>query len=252
VRRPAVLLLALCACAPGVAACGGNHQSKRPAPAGRNVDPVPAEDVGDAIDRVEGAATAGGCDAIKGVLHSSYGDISDVACRAVKSDVDGFRDTDGKRYGTGAVIDYRTFTGKHRAMALVLDPDRTFRLDFIVDVPDATIGTAKPAAFDSAAREVVRAMQTGDCGAFLRLVDRGEGLGVGPDQEVCRRVSDVPFRRELVANQSARPVPLGGNAYLAFYKLRTSPDAYYTMVMHRVSSSVGPPRYVLVKALPAR
>src|SRR5204863_1231465 len=192
VPRVAVLLLALCACA-GLAACGGKQQSKRPAPAGRNVDPVPAEEAGNAIDRVEGAATASGCDALKGVLHSSYGDISDVACRAVKAEIDGFRDAEGKRYGTGAVIDYRTFTGKHRAMAPVLDSDRTFRLDFIVDVPDTTIGTAKPAAFDSAAREVVRAMQTGDCSAFLRLVDRGEGLGVGRDQEVCRRVSDVPF-----------------------------------------------------------
>jgi hypothetical protein len=252
VRRLAVLLLALCACAPGLAACGGTKQAKRPAPAGRNVDPVPAEEVGDAIDRVEGAATAEGCDAVKGVLHSSYGDISDVACRAVKADIDGFRDAEGKRYGTGAVIDYRTFTGRHRAMALVLDSDRTFRLDFVVDVPDATTGTPKASAFDRAAGEVVRAMQTGDCDAFLRLVDRSEGLGVGPDQEVCRRVSDVPFRRELVANQRARPVPLGGNAYLAFYKLRTSPDAYYTLVMHRVDSPGAPPRYVLVNALPAQ
>jgi hypothetical protein len=252
VRRVAALLLALCACAPGLAACGGKPQAKRPAPAGRNVDPVPSEGAGDAINRVEGAATASGCDAVKGVLHSSYGDISDAACRAVKAEIDGFRDPQGQRYGTGAVIDYRTFTGKHRAMALVLDSDRTFRLDFIVDVPDTTTGTAKPAGFDRAAGEVVRAMQSGDCNAFLRLVDRGEGLGVGPDQEVCRRVSDVPFRRELVGNQSARPVPLGGNAYLAFYKLRTSPEAYYTLVMHRVSSAVGSPRYALVNALPAQ
>lgn len=251
-RRVVALLLALCACASGLAACGGKPPARRPAPAGRNVDPVPAEGASSAIDRVEGAVTAGGCDAVKGILHSSYGDISDVSCRAVKAQIDGFRDPAAERYGTGAAIDYRTFTGQHRAMALVLDADRTFRLDFIVDVPDATIGTAKPAAFDRAAGEVVRAMQTGDCTAFLRLVDRSEGLGVGPDQEVCRRVSDVPFRQELVANQAARPVPLGGNAYLAFYKLRTSPSAYYTMVMRRVSVATAAPRYVLVNALPAQ
>ena len=51
---------------------------------------------------------------------------------------------------------------------------------------------------------------------------------------------------------AARPVPLGGNAYLAFYKLRTSPDAYYTMVMRRVTDRAGLARYVLVNALPAQ
>ena len=251
--RRAVVLVALCACALGPAACGGKKEAaKRPVPAGRNVDPVPAEDVGDAIDRVEGAVTAGGCDPVKGLLHSTYGDVSDVACRAVKAEIDGFHDPAGQRYGTGAAIDYTTFTGQHRAMALVLDADRSFRLDFVVNVPDATIGTAKPAAFDRSARAVVRAMQTGNCDAFLRLVDRREGLGVGPDEEVCRRVSDLPFRRELVANPRAGPVSLGGNGYLAFYKLRTSPEAYYTMVMDRVTDRAGLRRYVLVNALPAQ
>jgi len=253
VRRAAVLVLALCACGLGIAGCGGGKQTaKRPAPAGRNVDPVPTEGVGDAINRVEGAITASGCEAVKGLLHSSYGEVSDVACRAVKTQIDGFRDPVGKRYGTGAVIDFTTFTGRHRAIALVLDSDRTFRLDFVVDVPGPAVGTPKPAGFDRAAHEVVRSMQTGNCDAFLRLVDRSEGLGVGPDEEVCRRVSTVPFRQELVANPAARPVPLGGNAYLAFYKLRTSPDAYYTMVMRRVTDRAGLARYVLVNALPAQ
>jgi hypothetical protein len=250
--RRAVLLVALCACALGSVACGGKEAAKRTVPAGRNVDPVPAEEVGDAINRVEGAVTASGCDPVKGLLHSTYGDVSDVACRAVKAQIDGFSDPEAKRYGTGAVIDYTTLTGQHRALALVLDADRTFRLDFVLDVPDATIGTAKPAGFDRAAREVVRAMQAGNCDAFLRLVDRDEGVGIGPDEEVCRRVSDLPFRRELVANQRARPVPLGGNTDLAFYKLRTSPEAYYTMVMDRVVDRAGRRRYVLVNALPAQ
>ena len=121
-RRAAVLVLALCACGLGTAGCGGGKQAaKRPAPAGRNVDPVPTEGVGDAINRVEGAITASGCEAVKGLLHSSYGEVSDVACRAVKTQIDGFRDPVGKRYGTGAVIDFTTFTGRHRAIALVLD-----------------------------------------------------------------------------------------------------------------------------------
>lgn len=251
--RRVVLVLGLCACLLGVAACGGGKGSvKRATPPGRNVDPIPREGVDSAIARVEGAVTAGGCDAVKGLLHSSYGQISDVACRAVKAELDGFRNPAAKRYGTGAVIDYETLTGRHRAIALVLDSDGTFRVDFVIDVPDATIGTAEPAGFDQAAGEVVRSMQTGNCDAFLRLVDRSEGLGVGPDREVCQRVSSVPFRRELVANPAARPVPLGGNSQLAFFKLRTSPDAYYTMVMRQIADRAGFARYVLVNALPAQ
>lgn len=251
--RRVVSLLALCACVLGVAACGGGKGSaQRTAPPGRNVDPVPAEGADSAITRVEGAVTASGCDAVKGLLHSSYGQISDLACRAVKAQLDGFRDPKAKRYGTGAVIDYTTFTGRQRSVVLVLDADRTFRVDFIVDVPDVTIGTPKGGGFDQAAAEVVRSMQTGNCDTFLRLVDRQEGLGVGRDREVCQRVSSVPFRRELVANPAASPVPLGGNAQFAFYKLRTSPEAYYTMVMRRVTDRAGLARYVLVNALPAQ
>ena len=65
-------------------------------------------------------------------------------------------------------------------------------------------------------------------------------------------MSDAPFRRELVGNQGVRPVALGGNSEVAFYKLRTRPDAYYTMVMARGAAlSSGRPRYVLVTVLPA-
>ncbi|HEY8866435.1 MAG TPA: hypothetical protein VIM22_05835, partial [Solirubrobacteraceae bacterium] len=85
------------------------------------------------------------------------------------------------------------------------------------------------------------------------VVDRAIGLGVGSDERVCRRVSDVPFRRELLEDKAARPVPLGGNGFVAFYKLRTTPTSYYTMVLTRVGPQAGsaqPARYVLVNALP--
>lgn len=255
-------LLALLACllaATALAACGGGSKPKddgarhRGGNAPRNVDPTPSESVDDAIDRIHGAATASGCEAVKGLLHSTYGDVSQDACNAVKAEIDGFRDPRGAAYKTGAVIDYETAAGQHRTAALVLDADRTYRIDFVIDVLGATVGTAKPAAFDRNALAVVRAMQAGDCDAFLRLTARTIGLGVGPDEEVCRRVSDVPVRRELVENRSARPVPLGGNAWLAFYKLRTRRDAYYTLVMAREDPAPGggTPRYVLVNALPA-
>jgi hypothetical protein len=255
VPRLCVLLLV---CALALAGCGGGGKSgsdpKRTAGGGVGTrDPVPGEKVDDAINRIKGAATASGCEAVKGLLHSTYGDVSDDACRAVKAEIGAFREPAGAAYGTGAAVDFQTAAGERRTAVLVLDADRTFRLDFVLDAGQQTIGTTKPAAFDRNADMVVRAMQTGDCNGFLRLASRTMGLGVGRDDEVCRRVSDVPFRRELVANPVARPVPLGGNGWEAFYKLRTRPDAYYTMVMVREdpASGVGSPRYVLVNALPA-
>jgi hypothetical protein len=240
------------ACALVLAGCGG-HKPSRPRPAGVSGDPVPAESLDQALDRVKGAVTASDCAAVKGLLHPAYGDISNPACAAVKAEIDGFRDPRAKRYGTGAVIDYRTFGGGHRLMALALGPDRTFRLLFVLDVPQTSTSTAKPPGFDRDARAVVGAMQTGDCDAFLRLADRSMGLGVGPDEEVCRRVSEVPFRRELVDDRAARPVPLGGNGFVAFYKLRTAPETYYTMVMDRPQQGpVRGPRYVLVNAFAAQ
>lgn len=249
-------VLLLCACLAVLAGCGGGGKTtdQRRAAGGvpRNVDPRPDESMKDVIDRVRGASTASGCEAVKGLLHSTYGDISDAACKAVKADIDGFQEPRGAAYKTGAVITYRTATGRRRLIALALDADRTYRIAFIEDVSGQPIGTPKPAAFDRNARAVVRALRDGNCDAFLPLVSRTEGLGVGPDEEVCRRVSDVPFRRELVSNQRALPVPLGGNAEIAFYKLRTRPDAYYTMIMAREDVRTGGgPRYVLVTALPA-
>ena len=186
------------------AAAAGRRTTTRQARGGavRNVDPQPDESIKDVIDRMKGASTASGCEAVKGLLHSTYGDISDAACQAVKAQIDGFQDPRGAAYKTGAAISYRTATGRRRLIALALDADRTYRIAFIEDAPGQPIGTSRPAAFDQAARAVVRAMRDGDCDAFLPLVSRTDGLGVGPDEEVCRRVSDAPFRRELVGNRA--------------------------------------------------
>jgi hypothetical protein len=251
---PTVLLV--CACLAALPGCGGggkkDDESQARGGAVRNVDPRPDESIEDVIDRVKGASTASGCEAVKGLLHSTYGDISDAACEAVQTEIDGFQDPRGAAYKTGATLSYRTVTGRRRLIALALDADRTYRIAFIEDVPGQPIGTSRPAAFDQAARAVVRALRDGDCDALLPLVSRTDGLGVGPDEEVCRRVSDAPFRRELVGNQRIRPVSLGGNSQLAFYKLRTRPDAYYTMVMARGGAlSGGRPGYALVTVLPA-
>jgi hypothetical protein len=245
-----------CACALAVAACGGEDKragqpDPRPAAAGP-VDPTPAESIDDVLDRVRGAATAASCEPVKGLLHSMYGEISDVSCRLVRAQIDGFEEPRGAEHRTGAAIEYTTASERRRLMAFALDSDRTYRLAFIEDVPGPAVGTEKPEAFDRAARQVVAALRRGDCDAFLRLVSRTTGLGVGRDRQVCRRVSDAPWRLDLLSNRRAAATPLGGNSRLAFYKLRTARDAYYTMVMERVDPPRGGrPRYVLVTVAPA-
>jgi len=257
-RRHAPALALIAALALALSACGGAKRAQRPtvtAPRQSVVDPTPRESVNDVIARIKGATTASGCDPIKGLLHSSYGEISDAACRAVEAELGSFGSPHGKAYKTGAVVTYDTGAGMRRAAVLALDADGTYRLDFIEDLAPAAggIGDAKATGFDRGASAAVAAMQAGDCDSFLRVVDRSIGLGVGSDERVCRRVSDVPFRRELLEDKAARPVPLGGNGFVAFYKLRTTPTSYYTMVLTRVGPQAGsaqPARYVLVNALP--
>jgi hypothetical protein len=255
---PALLLLAVLAA--GLSACGGGSKPpQRPNATTLQssvVDPKPRESINDVIARIEGATTATGCDPIKGLLHSSYGEISDVACRAVQAELGAFRSPAGKAFKTGAAIAYDTGAGQHRAVVLALDADGTYRVDFVEDLSAAagSVDGTKAPGFDRNAAAVVTAMQAGDCDSFLRLVDRSIGLGVGGDERVCKRLSDVPFRRELLSNRTARPVALGGNGFVAFYKLRTTPTSYYTLVMTRAEpakGSAGSPRYVLVNALPA-
>jgi hypothetical protein len=232
--------------------CGGAEPTTPGHPPPRYVDPTPAERIGDVVSRIQGAATSSGCAAGRQLVHSMYGWLTDSSCRSVKAELGAFQDPEGGAYRTGAVIDYSAVTGRHRLMALALDSDRKFKVAFIRDAAGPSIGTPKPADADAAASAAVVSMQTGDCDTFLRYVDRSMGLGTGSDQQVCRRVSLDPFRRELVADRSARPVALGGNSQVAFYKVRTGTGRYYTMIMVRRPGAAPPggSRFVLVNAFP--
>lgn len=218
---------------------------------GRNVDPVAHEGMGAVTARVQGAATATSCMAVKGLMHSIYGTISDAACASVRAELGAFRNPRGQTYGTGAVIEYSAGGDRRKVMALALDADRRFHVAFIEDARGSAIGTPPPAESNADASTVVRAMRSGDCDTFLRYVDRSIGLGTGSDELVCRRVSSEPVRRELQDYRAAHPVAMGGNAKLAFYKLRTSPTRYYTMIMVRDEAVRPSSVHLLVNAFPA-
>jgi hypothetical protein len=250
-RVPLLAVAAACLLALN-SGCGSSEKpkpAKRTTPAPRNVDPVAAERISDVIARFEGAATASNCEPVKGLMHSYYGAISDVSCRAVQDQLGDVGNARGAAYKTGAVIDYQSGSGPRRVAILALDSDRRYHLALIEDVPDSTVGSQLGPTARANAATVVRSLRAGDCDAFLRLVYRETALGMGTSEQICRRVSDVPFRRELVANPAAQPVLLGGNAHVAFFKLRTAPTSYYTMVMFRPRDDS--PAYLLANAYPA-
>jgi hypothetical protein len=241
----------LAAVAVSLPACGGD---KRRAPKRTGIaDPRPREGIDEVLARVEGAATASSCTPVKGLLHGTYGELSDAACQSVKVELGGFRDPVGRAYRTGAVIEYEATPGHLKRMALALDTDRLFKVAFIEDATSRSLGTPRPAAFDAAAARVIATMRGGDCDTFLRHVDRRIGLGTGSDQQVCQRVSGDPFRRELVANRGARTVPLGGTSQIAFYKVRTARVRYWTMIMvgGEPAERRAAARYLLVNAFAA-
>ncbi|MGI8512163.1 MAG: hypothetical protein ACR2NH_05985 [Solirubrobacteraceae bacterium] len=253
-RRLGAALILACVALP---ACGGGDKPKDSAADPRrttavapaNRDPEPSEDVKAVIDRVRGAVTAGSCDPVKGLMHSFYGTISDAACSSVLAQLGGFEDPHGKAFGTGMAIDFRA--GKaSRLMALVLDADRTYKLDFIVDSPGGGGDDKAPTAATASAAAAVAALQSGDCDAFLRNADRRLGIGLGSDQEVCANVSDSLLRRELVQDTSIRPRLLGGTGTVAFFKLRTAPGRYYTLVA-LARPVAGATRWGIVNALSA-
>lgn len=186
-----------------------------------------------------------------------YGPLGTAACRSVVAELGGFEKARGKAYGTGAIANFSTTEDRHREMALALDADGRWKVLFVDEGTPSALGTRPSPLFSVNVRAVLRSLQSGDCDTFLRLSSRTIGLGVGADPAVCRRVSDLPFHRELVDGQSARPTPLGGNADLAFYGVSTAPGRYYTLVMARQSPGAGgvapsAERFVLVAVAAAQ
>jgi hypothetical protein len=238
-------------------ACGGGGgkptvtQAKPPVSGKVDVPPAPADDAKSLLQRLEGAATAPSCDAVRGVLHSYYGTITDLACRAIQAQLAGFHGAQATTHGLGALVTYKDANDQLHTAVLALDADRRYRLVYIDD-GDGTAANPGP-TFAATASGVIAALRDGDCNALLRDLDRRIGLGVGQDREVCRNVGASLLRREILGTSAARPRALGGNGRVAFFELRSAPGRYYTLVLRRPAAggSTATPRVVLVNAIPA-
>ena len=170
----------------------------------------------------------------------------------MKADIDGFQDPRGAAYKTGAAVSYRTATGRRRLIALALDADRTYRIAFVEDVPASRSARRGPRPSTGPPAPSYARCATATATPSWAWSAAPTDSGSDPTRRCALRVSDAPFRRELVGNARVRPVALGGNSQVAFYKLRTRPDAYYTMVMARGERARRRARgFGLVTALPA-
>lgn len=255
---PGRRLLALCLLfAAAIAGCGGSSSHPRAVPRRVNGVPRPAEPLSAALTRIAHTARTPTCPGVSEVVHSMYGPLGAAGCRSVVAELGGFEQARGKAYGTGAIANFTTAEGQHREMALAVDSDGRWKVLFVDEGAPSPLGTRSSPLFSLNVRAVLRALGSGDCDTFLRLASRSIGLAVGADAAVCRRVSDLTFRRELVENSAARPTPLGGNANLAFYALSTAPGRYYTLVMAQQRPGTGgapsgAERFVLVAVAPAQ
>ncbi len=216
--------------------------------------PKPAESIGTTIARISAALRVKGCNGLlRTVMHSSYGTPKTQECTYLRKGLGTFRAPHGAVYGTAAEIDAGTGYSQPATIVLALDRDRRFHVVFI-QFEYGSIGSKPSAMFNRNARLAVDALRRADCSAFVKVAFRAFGLGGGPETAVCPRLPRNALHKALVADASARPVPLGGNALYAFYGV-TAAGRYWTIVMAQqppsVSLPVGSAQYAFVDAYPA-
>jgi hypothetical protein len=263
VRPPKLPLLGglslLCALALTACGGGGGHkptttQARPGLKANADAPPVPTDNAKDLLQRLQGAATASSCDPIRGILHSYYGTVTETACRAIQAQLTGFHSPHAQTYGLGALVSYQDANDRPRTAVFALDADRRYRLVYIETGGGPGAGNAPGPAFASTATSVIAALRDGDCDALLRAIDRGVGLGVGPDRKVCMDIGASLLRREILDSSTVKTKLLGGTGQVAFVQLHSAPGRYYTMVLRRIAPAAGssaPARTVLVNAIPA-
>jgi hypothetical protein len=224
-----------------------------PARGSRGVVPKPRVTTTEMVTWLRDVAQARTCAPTRRLLHPVYRRSPARTCRGFRDRLLGLLEAEGKRYGTGMVIDFTTIAGARRAAVLALDGTHVFRLVLIVDVAARTVGTKAPKAFDIAARRAIRSLAQEDCRGFLRVAARSAGVATASRAEVCARVPRLGLTHELLAHPSVRPERLGGNRAFAFYGLRFAPGSFYTVLMLREPRREGAPaRYGFVTALPAK
>ena len=204
-----------------------------PAQTGKPVPPPrPKESIQEATERIAETVSSEDCTAINQLtaLSRPYD-----ACEGLQA-LGALPVEAAAAYGVGgAVIIYGSGESLRNAI-LILDSDGLYHLP-VVDPFNIqpSVGTRFASEFDAAARDAVEALRARDCDAFKEVALARFGPGSTPDQ-VCTYLDESPLTQFLVAYPDAQPKRLGGNGDYAFYSV-SSPEAYYTIVMARESTS---------------
>jgi hypothetical protein len=128
-----------------------------------------------------------------------------------------------KSFGSGAVVD---MAGAHypkqatdKAQLVLVQGPRGGWIE-VLDLPDSPpeVGTKPPASlkpFESAAAAWIAAVVKGDCKTAFKL-----GAANETPRVYCTKLVSpgAVIRRVLVANRSAKPVPIGGTANVQFLR----------------------------------
>lgn len=192
--------------------------------------PEAKESISEAERRIAKTVSSDDCDAINELNPLSRPQLrTDRRCDYLKR-IDGLDVLAAEDYGNlGGVIDYRRGAGVISAV-LIRDSDGLFHVAFLDAFRgEPSAGTKAPPEFDRAADRAVKALEDGDCEAFLEVASRRFGAGVGSDSKVCNRIENSRVAAAREASPDAELEPLGGNGGYAFYGL-ASPGAYLVIV----------------------
>lgn len=235
---PRTALAYLLVLAAALTGCGGGSTSSS-----SSAPPKPKESIQQFATRLTSAvqqARAGQCGPIEKIGQASS--IQLPCGGKTKQTFAGFKVTQSAAYGTGGVVEFTdaevakgklppglkpTPQGKRGIYTVAIGPDGRYDLmgPFSPILPGPTIGTkeASPAAFDTVARQFVQSVRTKDCALFYK-VTLTPGL---KRATACSTVLNNDYgalTQLLRASKSAKPVPMGGNAWFAFYGLRTGSE----------------------------
>jgi len=225
-----------------LAGCGTNDGassgSTPPAPTGLPVTgklippPKPRESIGRAVTRIVVTGSSDNCGEVNRLTAITR--VYD-ACEGLQA-LTALPVSAAATYGDGGGVIVFGSGESLRNAILILDSDGLYHLPIVDPVNiQQSVGTKFASEFDSAARESVDALRGGDCDAFKGVALARFGPGSNPDQ-VCTYLDKSALTQFLVTYPDAQPKRLGGNGDYAFYSV-SSPEAYYTVVMARESTS---------------
>jgi hypothetical protein len=246
------LLLVLTASV-GLAGCNDNSSSapsgsfgpSQPTPyqvvsEGRQIGPPPdREDIKAAQRRIAATAATGDCDRIAELYTiGSASGRTPAACDLI-TQIGAKTPTGVEAFGKEAgVIDYST-PSRGATLVMLRQADGLLHIAFTVSHdPSPSAGTPIGPGADAVAASSVEAIHEGDCDGFLELAYRAGGIGTIKKPTVCYVLANDPIHGATFDAPDARPQPLGGNAFFAFYDLNT-PRTYVLTVLVRAGLAAG-------------